>query len=199
MREQFRPSFAPNEILSRAHCRRPWEELIVNVPGYDFFMTIGFRTWLDLRRAEYSVNHLLLRNNRSLYGKHFKKHRMWLHGIGVLEFKSVVNRSSGSPHFHLLLKFPDGAVRPIAEVIAVLEKGAERLRYPTHCPERPFGRRICGADFVDVRPIHDLGGLANYLTKRLGPGRDGLNAANIFFVGADGIEGLDPQAPNSRF
>ena len=196
--ERF-PAFAVPGLVVAMHARKLWTEFIRSYPLFDLFLTIGFRIWLAGHTAQFTTNHLLTRINRSIYGKRFKKHGEWLSGIGVIEFKSIIGHSCGSPHFHLLLRFPAGGERPFKEVRVALQKGADRLRYPTVCPDRPLGGPISGADFVDVRPIHDLAGLANYLTKELGPGRTALNGHNVFFVGRDGIEGLNPREPAFRF
>ena len=115
---------------------------------------------------------------------------MWLFGTGVIEYKSTVGRSCGSPHFHLMLNFPSTGKRSLAAVDRALKRGADRLRFPTCRAERPFGGPISGPDFVDVQTIYAISGLAVYVTKETGKGNGALDGKNIFFVGAKGIEGL---------
>ena len=193
------PSRPQLESLATVDVRRHWLELIQKIQNYDLFMTVGFRCSLDLFRAQFSANHLLTRINRSLYGKHYKGHGHWLSGFGVIEFKLLSIRSWASPHFHLALKFPDGGSRSINMVEASLKKGAGRLRYPTHDADRPLGALISGSDFVDVRPVNDQSGLANYLCKDLGRGRRALDCLSIFFVDGDGFTAADPRPSTFRF
>lgn len=185
--------------LATVNVRKYWLELIQKIQNYDLFMTVGFRCSLDISKAQFSTNHLLTRVNRSLYGKHYKRRGLWLSGAGVIEFKLLSVRSWASPHFHLALKFPDGGSRPIEKVAASLTKGAGRLRYPTYDANRPFGGQISGSAFVDVQPAYDQSGLADYLTKDLGPGYRALDGQIIFFVDGSGFEVLDPRLPTFRF
>ena len=190
---------AQTESLETVDVRNVWVTLIQQYQNYDLFLTVGFRCSLDPYRAQFSANHLLTRVNRTLYGKRYKEHGLWLCGIGVIEFKRLSVRSWASPHFHLALKFPDGASRPTEMVEASAKKGAARLRYPTFDSDRPFGGPISGADFVDVQSVYDQSGLAIYLVKDLGPGYRALDGHNIFFVDGNGFEVLDPRVPMFRF
>ena len=184
----------PNEKVGLTSPRRVWSRFVERICQYDLFLTVGFKYSLDVDRARFSTNSLLLRVNRALYGKRFKRRGLWLSGIGVLEYKLLTSRSWASPHVHLALQFPEDGRRTLDSVVQPLVKGAGRLRLPTCEPDRPFGGLISGKEFVDVQATHDQSGLIAYLVKELGPGYcRGLDAVTVFFVDVDGIALLDPK------
>ena len=155
-------------------------------------ITLGFRVYLDKTRAIQVANHFLMRLNRRLFGKRFRKHAQSLVGAVVLEHKCHSTRSSNSPHFHFVVTAESFVTSEAKEEMlrAIVEIEATRLRFPTLVYDQPFGEVISGSDFVNVTRIETADYLANYLTKdcfRFGPAGSGLN---IGFFGVDGIEGL---------
>ena len=166
--------------------RRAWKTLLARSDHYWALMTLGFQIYIDPERAISTTNHFLTRVNRALFGKHFGAHRQWLSGLAVMERKRLSLLAAGSPHIHMLVRRPHAVPVRISDLRLVAEKQAGRLRYPIHDPNRPMGRLVSGPRFVDVRHITDLGGLADYLTKKI----ESLDAVNIGFFGPEGIEGI---------
>ena len=172
--------------------RDAWKELLSESGTNGYLVTLGFRQYLDLGRAIDVAENFLLRVNRRLFGKRFKKHGRFLKGMIVLERKGRSTRSLLSPHFHIVVSLRSFTNKVVNEdhLRGILEQVAHRLRLPTGDPLRPFGQCISGHGFVDVRKITSSEALADYLTKdcyKFGPRG---NALNIGFLGIDGIEGL---------
>ena len=169
--------------------RDAWIQLLSDYEQIEAFMTIGFSMYLDVPRAIQCLNHLLLRLNRSLYSKRFQQRHKWLTGIAILEFKRASKCSPNGPHFHLLLRGHGPLdLRKLAEL---LNRHSARLRYPTGNRFRPFGRLVSGPEYVDVRPIDHVRGLADYLTKELRYQSRSSCGRGIGFVSRTGVEGLD--------
>ena len=168
--------------------RKAWIQLLGEVGDYDMFMTVGFSVWLDRKRAVSCLEHLLLRLNRSLYGKGFRRTGFGLSGIVVCETKRCSSLAPSGIHFHMLLRTP----RPIeiSSVRELLCKHAERLRFLTGNASRPLGRSISGRDFVDAQPIEEVWPLLDYLTKELRYQRHISRGISIGFVDIDGVIGI---------
>ena len=200
---------APNELLrpfettasftERNPCnaavdlhRRAWEGLLSDTASNGFMITLGFRMYLDQARAIEIANHFLLRVNRRLFGKRFRRHGQFLIGAVVLEHKHHSIRSRNSPHFHFVVS-PESFTKLAVDenyLRAIVEHEAGRLRYPTLDYRRLLGPLVSGSQFVDVTKIKGPDGLGNYLTKdcnNFGPVSDALN---IGFIGKDGIVGV---------
>lgn len=172
--------------------RLAWEELLSDAGSNGYMITLGFRLYLDTARAIEVANNFLLRINRRLYGTRFARHNRYLEGAVILEHKHRSTRSSNSPHFHFVVSAASIVVSNVSQekLRKITEYAADRLLYPTHVYDRPFGTQLSGSDFVDVRRIDSANNLANYLTKdcyRFGQVGDALN---IGFFGVGGIEGL---------
>lgn len=172
--------------------RLDWERLLSRLATNGFMITLGFRMYLDQARAIEVANHFLLRVNRRIYGKRFRRHSQSLVGAVVLEHKHHSTRSSKSPHFHFVVAIESFEKSVVDEdkLRVIVEHEAGRLCFPTLDYHQPLGPPVSGPDFVDVRRIENPDGLANYLTKdckNFGPINDALN---IGFIGMDGIEGI---------
>ncbi len=172
--------------------RQAWEKLLSKMGTNGFMITLGFRTYLDRKRAVETANHFLSRINRRIFGKRFRRHDRSLRGAVVVEKKRHSTRSHNSLHFHFVV-FADSVGSSFSEesrLRVTVEREAGRLRYPTLDQLRPFGPLISGRDFVDVTRVHTPDGLANYLTKECKDFGLRGDALNIGFFGAEGIVGL---------
>jgi hypothetical protein len=174
---------------ARNQLKEAWAQLLEENGQWDAFVTVGFNMYLDVPRAVSCLNHVLLRLNRSLYSKRFQQQHKSLTGIAILEFKRGSKCSLNGPHFHLLLRGDEPL--DCSKLAELLDRHSARLRYPTGNRFRPFGRRISGPGFVDVRPIDHVHGLADYLTKELRYQSRSSCGRGIGFVSRTGVEGLD--------
>ena len=172
--------------------RLAWENLLSDVGANGIMITLGFRTYLDKVRAVKIANHFLLRLNRHLYGKRFRKNCQSLTGMVALELKHHSSRSLNSPHFHFVVSAASLAKSIITEdkLCAIVNHAAGRLCLPTLDRYRPLGPPVSGPEFVHVTKIYGADELSNYLTKdckSFGPVND---ARNIGFFDANGIVGI---------
>ena len=183
----------PTLPASAAEARSAWENVIRSAAERgQFFVTLGFRSYLDTSRAIHCAEHFLTRVNRTLFGKRYRSHGTFLRGIAVMEIKRRSLQGLNSPHFHFVLSAPvDAKVRPTLSALQHAAKAAaNRLRYVTRKDTYPLGGNISRPGQVNVQPISDAHGLANYLTKEIQLHGDPLDGRNIGFVDSLGIVGL---------
>lgn len=169
-----------------------WENLISQIGSNGHMITLGFRTYLDKPRSIEVANHFLVRVNRRIFGKRFRRICNFLSGIVILEHKHRSSRSSNSPHFHFVVSAAslDKSGADEGKLRSIVAREAGRLCFPTLDPLHSLGGPVSGTDFVDVTRITAPTGLANYLTKECWSVDPTLTASNIGFFGVHGIVGL---------
>ncbi len=183
----------PTLPASADEARNAWEKVIRSAAeSGQFFVTLGFRSYLDTSRAIHAAEHFVTRVNRALFGKRFASRGNFLRGIVVMEIKRGSLQALNSPHFHFIPSAPvDAKVQlTLSALQHAVKAAANRLRYVTRKDTYPLGRNISGPGYVDVQAIWDAHGLANYLTKEIQLHGDPLDGRNIGFVDSLGIVGL---------
>ena len=159
--------------------RDAWKLLIESRTKANVLFTVGFKMNCGNEEAINSFNFYWKAINKKLFNHSYDRDRsVGLHGLCVCEPHMLSLDFYGQIHFHFLVD----NVQNIDTFEAVAKEALKSV--VTRGSEQ-----MLGEDTVDVRPIHNLKELADYLTKtaRLHTWR---RLDNICFLEGDGLKGI---------